>query len=275
MPSHLASRHNPRVKHLVRLRTRRHRETDQQIVIDGAREVARALAAGLVPIEVYWCESCGATPQLEQTLALVREQGANVVTVSTEVYQRIGFGDRGDGLLALAATPQTSLADLVLPPRPLVAIADGIEKPGNVGALLRSADGAGIDAVIVTGEGTDLYNPNAIRASVSTVFNPGVVAATWETTREWLSAHDLPVIITTPDAATIYHEVDYRDGAAIVLGSEAQGLSTRWRESRELGPRVREVRVPMRGIADSLNVSVTAAVLFYEAQRQRDATTGR
>ena len=156
------------------------------------------------------------------------------------------------------------LSDLRLPPNPLVAVLEGLEKPGNVGAILRSADAAGVDAVIVADGRTDLYNPNTIRASLGTVFRENVCEATTAETIEWLRNRELTIVAARPDAEQSYSEVDFRSGAAIVLGSEADGLSDAWR-----GTNITPVRLPMLGMADSLNVSTTAAVLFYEALRQR------
>jgi TrmH family RNA methyltransferase len=145
-----------------------------------------------------------------------------------------------------------------------VAVLEGVEKPGNVGAVLRSADGAGVDAVIVADPRTDLFNPNTIRASLGAVFGAHVCTASSAEVRAWLAAAGVPLFAAKPQAAVSYSEADYRGGAAFVLGSEATGLSDAWS-----GADVTAIVLPMRGVCDSLNVSVTAAVLFYEAQRQR------
>jgi TrmH family RNA methyltransferase len=184
--------------------------------------------------------------------------------VTPDVFSKLAFGDRHDGLVVVAETPHRGLDELQLPTHPLVAVLEGIEKPGNLGAILRSADAAGIHAVIVADPRTDLYNPNTIRASLGTVFRENVCEATSAETIGWLRTHGLPIIAARPDAETLYDDVDFRNGAAIVLGSEAKGLSDAWR-----GANITAVRLPMLGIADSLNVSTTAAVLFYEALRQR------
>jgi TrmH family RNA methyltransferase len=166
----------------------------------------------------------------------------------------------------VAQTPQVRVQDLRLPPRPIVAVLEGIEKPGNVGAILRSADAAGVDAVVVADGRTDLFNPNTIRASLGTVFRPNVCEATTADTIEWLRGQSVPIIAARPDAELIYTAVDLSGGGAIVLGSEAAGLTGAWN-----GTNVTPVRLPMHGLADSLNVSTAAAVLFYEVLRQRSA----
>jgi TrmH family RNA methyltransferase len=187
-----------------------------------------------------------------------------VATVTEEVFEKLCYGERTAGVLAVAKTPQRSLAQLSLPAAPLVAVIEGVEKPGNVGAVLRSADGAGVDAVIIADPRTDLFNPNTIRASLGTVFDANVCTASTEETFAWLRNLNLAIVAATPQAELLYSQANYRAGAAIVLGSEAEGLCDKWQDAGVIA-----VRLPMRGIADSLNVSATAAVLFYEAQRQR------
>jgi len=260
----ITSRQNARVKEAVKLRSGRHRVKSGRFLIDGVREIARALSAAVEIEEVYFCPQLGKSPEIQEIVRKLGEGRAVTAEVTPEVYEKLAFGAREDGLLAVARTPQRSLAALQLPNNPLIAVLEGLEKPGNVGAILRTADGAGVDAVIVTNPQTDLFNPNTIRASVGTVFAGNVCTATVEEVLPWLRGLGSPLIATRPDAERLYTEVDFRQGAAILLGSEATGLSAAWQESD-----VSSVRLPMHGIADSLNVSATAAVLFYEARRQR------
>ncbi|HXR27252.1 MAG TPA: TrmH family RNA methyltransferase, partial [Candidatus Baltobacteraceae bacterium] len=170
-----------------------------------------------------------------------------------------------DGIVAVARPPHRALADLALPPEPLVAVLEGVQKPGNVGAILRTADAAGLDAVVLADPATDLYNPNTIRASLGCIFSVPVAAAGTDEVLAWLRDLGLSVVVARVGAPRRYSDVDYRPGTAIVLGSEASGLTDRWS-----GPSVDAVRLPMAGLADSLSVSAAAAVLFYEARRQRD-----
>jgi len=167
-------------------------------------------------------------------------------------------------VVAVAETPVHSLDELVLPPEPLIGIVEGVEKPGNLGALLRTADGAGLNAVIVAESATDLFNPNIIRASLGTVFAVPVSVASTGDVLEWLRRRQIAIIAARVDGSVDYTQADYTGALAIALGSEARGLSDAWAELARAS-----VRVPMHGVADSLNVSVTAAVLFYEALRQR------
>ena len=262
-PEHITSRQNQRVKDAVKLRDRRARERSGRFLIDGIREIRRALESDIAVAEVFVCRELCRTKQAEQLAEDLRETTCNWSTVSPEVFEKLCFGQRQDGIVAVAETPERTLGDLSLPNEPLVVVIESLEKPGNVGAVLRSADGAGADAVIVASPRTDLYNSNTIRASLGAVFKSNVCTAPSEQVIGWIRDQELPVAAAQPGAAIKYHEFDFRAGAAIVLGSEAGGLSEVWK-----GASVTAVSLPMHGIADSLNVSATAAVLVYEAQRQ-------
>jgi len=265
-PKEITSRQNVRVKEAAKLRSRRQREKQGRFLIDGGREILRALKAGIHPLEAFVCPKAGTSEAARAAMARLPATSAVVAEVTPEVWEKLRFGERDDGVIVVAQTPERRLDDIRLPPHPLVAVLERLEKPGNVGAILRTADGAGIDAVIIANPQTDLFNPNTIRASLGTVFGPRVCTATVEETVAKLRAWRLAVVAARPDAAQHYSAIDFREGAAIVLGSEAEGLSSVWQ-----GKDVTCARLPMRGLADSLNVSATAAVLFYEAVRQRNA----
>ncbi len=267
----ITSRQNPRVKDAVWLRTARGRRRQGRHMIDGAREIARAIEAGIRPVEAFVCDSLHDPARTPQLLEALRRAAAELLPVTPEVYEKLCFGERDEiGVVVVAATPQRGLGDLQLPAESLVAVIEGVEKPGNLGAILRSADAVGVDAVIVADGATDLFNPNTIRTSLGTVFRPNIVEASANETIDWLRAHRLRVIAARPDADLPYTSTDFRGGVAVVLGSEAAGLSDAWR-----GADIQPVRLPMHGIADSLNVSTTAAVLFYEALRQRSELVNR
>jgi RNA methyltransferase, TrmH family len=254
---------NPRVKAAVRLRDRRERDETGLTIIDGPRELLRAIDARIEVVEAFVCDELVRTP--EAALAVDRlPAGARRHDVAPAVIEKVGFGDRSDGIVAIVRTPHASLSDVELPAVPLVVVVEAVEKPGNLGAILRTADGAGVDAVIAADPRTDLFNPNAIRASLGTIFGGPVVPATTRETLDWLTARAIRPVAARVDAATAYSDVDLSGPVAVVLGSETDGLSDAWSE-----PRVTAVRIPMRGFADSLNVSVAAAVLLYEAVRQR------
>jgi TrmH family RNA methyltransferase len=266
----ITSLQNPRVRAAARLRDRRHRQMQGRILIDGTREILRGLEGGLRLIEVFVCKDLCRDPLCGPLLDRLIQAGAEVLEVAPPVFEKLAFGHRAEGLLAVAEMPLARLADLVLRGDPLVAVLERVEKPGNVGAVLRTADAVGVSALIVTDAQTDLYNPNAIRASLGTIFTLPVAQATTEETLSWLRSRRLTIFAARVDAAMPYTEADFRGPAAIVLGNEAEGLTSAWS-----GSEIRAVSLPMRGAADSLNVSATAAVLFYEALRQRGSTTGR
>ena len=185
--------------------------------------------------------------------------------MSERAFARLAYGDRADGVVLVVRSPRARLDDIELPPEPLVVVTEDVEKPGNVGAILRSADAVGADAVIAVG-GTDLFNPNVIRASVGTIFSMTVASASAVDAAGWLRMRGIRILASRVDADRLHVEADLRGPVAIVLGSEATGLSDAWR-----APGVEAVRLPMTGVADSLNVSAAAAVLLYEAWRQRHA----
>jgi len=263
----ITSLQNPHVKNAVKLRDRRHREKQGRILIDGARELERAMAGGVRLVEVFACDPLCRSEEARQLLSALPSSDAAIYWVTEPVFARLAFGDRAEGVLGVAATPGASLDRLRLPDLPLVAVLEGVEKPGNVGAVLRSADGAGLSALIVADAQTDLYNPNAIRASLGTIFSVPAAAAATADTLTWLRRRGLAIFAARVDGAIPYTEADFRGPAAILLGSEAKGLSAAW-----TGPDVTAIRLPMDGVADSLNVSAAAAVLFYEASRQRGET---
>ena len=255
---------NPRVKAAVRLRERRERDETGLTVVDGLRELLRALDRGVVISEAFVCDELLRTAEAEDAVGRLRASGAPVRDVSEAVIAKVGFGDRSDGVVAVIRSLGIRLDDLVPPPNPLIVIVEAVEKPGNLGAILRTADGAGADAVIAADPRTDLFNPNAIRASLGTIFSLPVAAATTAETLDWLTVRAIRPIAARVDAPLLYSDADLRGPIAIVLGSEAGGLTDAW-----VDPRVTAVRIPMLGTADSLNVSVAAAIVLYEAVRQR------
>lgn len=260
----ITSLRNPHVKDAARLRERRGRQQQQRFVIDGARELLRAIEAGVELVEVFVCEPFCQSEASREVLQRLQGTLPEVVQVSEPVFAKIAFGERAEGVVGIATTPHHSLGKMTLPDCPLVAVLEGVEKPGNVGAILRSADAAGVSALITTGAGTDLYNPNCIRASLGTVFTMPVCAAPAAEVRCWLDEQKIAVYAAVVDASVPYTDANFSGPAAIVLGSESAGLSSNWALEG-----VTPIALPMRGAADSLNVSATAAVLFYEALRQK------
>ncbi|MCY2990359.1 MAG: RNA methyltransferase [Planctomycetota bacterium] len=259
----ITSLQNPRVKSAIELRRRRGRDQQDRVLIDGVREIHRALQAGVEFVEIFACpEQCDELGQ--RLLDDCDRQSIERVKVTAAVFEKLAFGNRAEGVIAVARIRPKSLADIRLPPSALVVVLEGLEKPGNVGAVLRTADAAGVTAVVVADGGTDLYNPNLIRASLGAIFTVPVCAVTSEAVLAWLHGHGLKIFAARVDAAVDYTAVSYRGPCALVLGSEAWGLSKAWQ-----GAAITAIRLPMLGVVDSLNVSTTAAVLCYEAVRQR------
>lgn len=261
----ITSAQNPRIKRAVRLRTSRGRRQQQRMILDGTREIQRAYRAGIELTEVYVC--AGLCQAAAQTLVgQLSREGVELIEVTEPVFRKLAYGERHEGLVALAPLPAVDLARLTPTPNALIAVLERIEKPGNVGAVLRSADAAGVQALILADGTTDLYHPNTIRASLGAVFSVPVAAAPAPQVRGWLKQQGFTILATRVDAAWRYDQVAYDGRVAVVLGSEAQGLSDCWK-----GPEITKIGLPMCGVVDSLNVSVAAAVVFFEAWRQRNA----
>lgn len=265
----ISSVKNPRVKEAARLRDARHRQKQGRIIIDGARELARAMAAGISLHEIFICPALCHTAEARDFLSGLSGVATDVLEVTPQVFEKLAFGARAEGVLGVAAAPDASLERLVLPNNPLVAVIEGAEKPGNIGAIARTADAAGLSAMVVADGRTDLYNPNAIRASLGTLFSLPVAAASTAGTIDWLRSRGLRIFAARVDGNVLYTEADFCGPSALVLGSESQGLTDTWSGGGIVG-----IRLPMLGVADSLNVSATAAVLFYEARRQRGIVSG-
>jgi RNA methyltransferase, TrmH family len=261
----LTSTKNPRIRAAADLRDRRARDETGLTLVDGVRELSRALDGEARVIEVF-VDPARLGSDASAVVERARSVGAGVVPVTAPVLDRLAYGDRAEGLVAVVAIPDLSLDALTLPPDPLVIVLEGVEKPGNLGAVLRTSDGAGVDAVILADQRTDPFNPNAIRASLGAIFGMPLASGAGDEVRARLRRAGLRLVAARVDAVTAYTEVDLTGPLAIVLGSEAGGLTGAWS-----GEDVLPVRLPMLGVADSLNVSIAAAVLLYEARRQRGA----
>jgi TrmH family RNA methyltransferase len=261
----LASPSNPRIKSVARLRDRRERESSGLTLVDGAREVRRALDAGVVVVEAFVCEPLLAGEDARAAFDALAARSIPVTTTTEAAFAKLAFGDRAEGIVAVIRAPSLELKALKLPDDPLVVVVEDVEKPGNVGAVLRSADGAGADALIAASPRTDLANPNVIRASAGTIFSVPLAAAPSADVVAWLRKRGIRVVAARVDAAGLYTDADLTGPLAIALGSETDGLTAAWQADD-----IETVRLPMHGVADSLNVSVSAAVLLYEARRQRD-----
>ncbi len=259
----ITSTTNPRVKGLVRLRTRRERDATGRFLVEGYRELARALQGGIALEELYHCPSLYLgrnEPALVEAAATTTE----VVELGEEAFRRISHRDRPEGLLGVARQFPTGLERLVLGDVPLVLVVESIEKPGNLGAMLRTAEGAGADGIVVCDPATDPFNPNVVRASLGTLFLVPLVVSGSAEALAWLRARDVAIFAATPSADLVHWQVDYRGPVALLIGSEQYGLSNLWLEAA-----THRVRIPMAGTVDSLNAATAAGVLLFEALRQR------
>ena len=261
---------NPRVKTVVKLRQRSHRDALGLMLIEGYRELKRALDQGYRPTQLFHCAELFLKGTNEPALIeRARAAGAEVLSCSAPVFLKMAYRDRPEGLLAVGPQIHRRLDDLVLPPCALLLIAESIEKPGNLGTMLRSADAAGVHAVIVCDRCTDIHNPNVVRASTGTLFSLPVIEAEGEAVRTYLRQRQFSILAATPHATSLHTEVDLTGNVALVVGTEQYGLSRPWLDAADL-----KVRIPMLGLADSLNVSAATTILLYEAVRQRLARSG-
>ena len=259
----ITSARNPKIKALLALQEKsKARREEGLFVVEGRRELEHCAAAGFRVRSVFVCPAIAgeAVPEFPD---------AAVFAVTEEVYRKIAYREGTEGLIAEVHAKERRLEDIVLSEHPLVMVLESVEKPGNLGAVLRSADAAGADAVIFCDPATDLYNPNLIRASVGSVFTRQVAVASSEETIAWLRAHGIAILTAQLQDSEWYYDTDMRRGTALVMGTEATGLTALWREAAD-----RHIRIPMLGRLDSLNVSVSAAILLFEAVRQRNSGRG-
>ncbi|SDR95713.1 RNA methyltransferase [Opitutus sp. GAS368] len=265
-PEKITSLQNPRVKQLVKLRERRDRDEAGLFLVEGYREIRRALEKGVRPKELYFSPEWFLGENEPALIEQAQQAGAQLFELSKDAFAKVAYRERPDGLLAVAPQWKHGLTDLTLSPRPFLLVVESIEKPGNLGTILRSADAAGCDAVIVCDAVTDIFNPNVVRASTGVLFSVPIVVADSASVHSFLVEKGIRVVATTPDTPNLYSHADLRGPLAIVMGSEQYGLSQFWlKESNLL------VRIPMAGQADSLNVAMATIITLFEAVRQRTA----
>jgi RNA methyltransferase, TrmH family len=270
---HLSSLQNPRVKQAIHLRDRHERDKSKLFLIEGYREILRAADASWKIDKLFTCSTLflGANePALIQRLA---ERGTDILICSEKVFQKMSYRDRPDGLLAIAPQKTMTLDELTkqknTPNLPFYVVAEAIEKPGNLGTILRSSDAVGVSGLIVCDRCTDIFNPNVVRASVGTLFTVPTVEARGEETLQWLKRQGIEILAATPQGGKEFTQVDLVRPIAIAVGTEQLGLSERWMQQADL-----QVRIPMQGAADSLNVAMAATLLLYEVYRQRREALG-
>ena len=262
---HVTSSSNPRLRAVLALRRRRVREEQGRTVVDGYEELRLALDAGVVPDTVLHCPELMLDPERQGGLVdRSRALGTTTVRLSRTAFEKVAYREGPDGFLAVVPVAGVPLDEVSLPPDPLVLVCEGLEKPGNLGAVLRTADAVGVAAVVAADPVTDWGNPNVVRASKGTVFSVPVASATVDDVLGWLRGNGIRLVATTPDTDTLHTAVDYRGPVAIAVGTEKEGLT-----ARALEAAVERVRIPMVGRVNSLNAATAAAVVLYEAVRQR------
>lgn len=257
----ITSSQNPFIKSLVQLQEKaKARKQSGTFLIEGMREIELAVKGG------YEIETILFLPELAtpQQINKVANTISDLIEISKEVYQKLAYRDTTEGILAVAKIKSLQLSDLKLPENPLIVVLEALEKPGNIGAVLRTCDAANVDAVIIANPKTDLYNPNIVRSSVGCLFTNQIAAGSTEEVIGFLIQNNINFYSATLQNSTSYHTQDYTTPTALVVGTEATGLTKLWREKA-----TQNIIIPMQGAIDSMNVSVAAAILIFEAKRQR------
>ncbi len=259
----IASAQNPKIKNLLLLQEKsKARRAQGLFVVEGRRELEHCLEAGFKVRTVFVCpEVMG-----ERWPVGAGHDDILVVEIPEALYRKVAYREGTEGVLAEVEVRERRLEDLALGERPLVMVLESVEKPGNLGAVLRSADAARADAVIVCDPLTDLWNPNLIRASIGAVFTVPTVCASSAETIDWLKARGIRILTAQLQDSSWYYDTDMTGGTALVMGTESTGLTDVWRRAADA-----HIRIPMLGRLDSLNVSVSAAILLFEAVRQRNS----
>lgn len=263
MEKHISSVQNPWIKKLVQLQEKsKERKKSGLFLIEGAREVSIAIQVGYELEHLIFCPELLDKQLTDAVLSKINP--AQKVSVTKDVYQKLAYREKTEGIIAVAYAKNHDLSQLILPENPLILVAESIEKPGNIGALLRTADAAAVDAVILADSKTDLYNPNVIRSSVGGVFTNQIALAGTDQVINFLKEKNINIFSAILQKAVSYSSQDYTKSTAIVVGTEATGLSDAWRQHA-----TQNIIVPMEGKIDSMNVSVAASILIFEAKRQR------
>ncbi len=265
--AYIRSQQNDQVKNLIKLRERKHRERQKRFMVEGLRELRHALQADCEIETIYYCPDFFPSKNHSTFIDQIKQEDTLTLTrMSEETFRKATYREGPDGLMAVGKQRKHSLHQLKPSRAPLLLVLEGIEKPGNLGAILRSADGAGADAVMLVDCILDLYNPNAIRSSQGLVFAIPIIHTERTSLAGWLKEHRIQTVATTPDTENLHWNINYDQPTALFFGSESNGLSDYWLNQTDW-----KIRIPMAGQADSLNVSAAAAVCLYEAKRQRGA----
>ncbi|HRY32870.1 MAG TPA: RNA methyltransferase [Bacteroidales bacterium] len=262
----ITSHLNPKIKNLIRLGKGRGKDRKELFVFEGIKEIELALEAGVEIHSFYYCEDIAEANLLEKFLS--RIDPAVVYEITPAIFSRLAYRESSGGMLVVGKSAYLKLSDIRLTGHPMILVLESVEKPGNLGGILRTADAAGVDAVLICDPLTDLYNPNIIRSSLGTIFTKQVVVCTTSDALSWLRAHHISIFATDLFTDAYYQDVDFTSPCAIVMGTEHNGLSRFWLEAAD-----RRIKIPMHGSIDSLNVSTAAAILVFEAVRQRNISS--
>jgi TrmH family RNA methyltransferase len=262
--SPITSLQNPKIKAACKLRDRRDRDQTQKFLIEGFRELLRAKQGGVQVETLFVCEPFFLGVNEKTLIKEFKSLGTEIIDTAPHVFEKLSYRDRPDGLLGIAPQKHSKLSSLNLKEPPFLIVAEGIEKPGNLGTILRSSDAAGVDALIVCDKKTDLFNPNVVRASVGTLFTVPTIEATTEETLRFFKEKGIKILAATPHAEKLYTDVDLKQPLALIVGTEQIGLTDTWMSQADL-----QVKIPMHGVADSLNVATATTLLLFEVVRQR------
>ncbi len=261
----ISSLQNPKVKQVAKWRDRPDRDNSQVVLAEGYRALVRALAGGYHITEVFVCpEFFPGQHHEDELLEKLAAQGARMIRVAPGAFNKMAYRDRPEGLLGIGPQLHRGLSDLQLSDHPFFLVAEQIEKPGNLGTMMRSSDAVQVDGLILCDSKTDLYNPNVVRASTGNLFTLPIAEATTAATIPWLKSKGVKILATSPHAEKLYTDVDLTQPVAVVVGAEQYGLTKPWIEEADL-----VVRLPMLGEADSLNVATATAIMLFEVVRQR------
>ncbi|MCQ2118432.1 MAG: RNA methyltransferase [Bacteroidales bacterium] len=263
----ITSAQNQKIKDLLALQEKsRTRKQEGLFVVEGRRELGHCLDAGFVPRTLFVCGEIISGKELDGIVSKAEALNPKVgiIQIPAFLYDKIAYRGGTEGIIAEIEFKDRKLEDLRLSENPLIMVLESVEKPGNLGAVLRSVDAAGADAVLICDPLTDIYNPNLIRASIGAVFSRQVAVTSSEKAVAWLKSKGIRILTAQLQDSSLYYDIDMKKGTAIVMGTESTGLSDLWREAADA-----HIRIPMLGSLDSLNVSVSAAILLFEAVRQR------
>lgn len=260
----ITSAQNPKIKALLALQEKsKERKKAGLFVVEGRRELLHCIEAGYEPYAVFFCPEIISEADFNE---IAEKCSCNFFEVPQHLYDKLAYRGGTEGVIAELRCKEMNLESLMLPEKPLVVVLEAVEKPGNLGAVLRSADASGVDAVIVCDPLTDMYNPNLIRSSIGAIFTVPVATASSKETIAWLKGKGIRIYTAQLQDSEWYYDTDMRGGIAIVMGTEATGLTDVWRKAADA-----HIKIPMLGKLDSLNVSVSAAILMFEAVRQRNS----